>query len=81
MTTDVGADAGAGAGAGADLSARWLADFGKVPEGERFDRLSTQAVGLTRIWLTSRNTGQVAEHFLLEVADSADSGRRSMDPS
>ncbi|WMX44764.1 hypothetical protein RGF97_07715 [Streptomyces roseicoloratus] len=77
MTTDVGIGIGIGAdadaGAGADLSARWLADFGKVPEGERFDRLSTQAVGLTRIWLTSRNTGQ--------VADSADSGRRSMDPS
>ncbi|WP_128976147.1 hypothetical protein [Streptomyces roseicoloratus] len=64
---------------GADLSARWLADFRKVPEEGRFGRLSEQGVDLTRIWLTSRNAGQAAEDLLDEVADSAQSGRLSVD--
>ncbi|MET9953850.1 hypothetical protein ABZ135_20165 [Streptomyces sp. NPDC006339] len=65
--------------AGEAFAAVWLQEFEKTPEAERFDRLSTQGVDLTRIWLKSRNTDETAQQALLgEVESSALGGAREV---
>ncbi|MER7520856.1 hypothetical protein [Streptomyces sp. NPDC126499] len=61
------------------LTAGWLQDFTKAPEGQRFDRLSTQGVDLTRSWLKNRKTDEATQQALLaDVEDSALGGSREV---
>ncbi|MFE9479311.1 hypothetical protein ACFYNM_12000 [Streptomyces spororaveus] len=65
----------------AQLSAVWLQNLKNAPEGERFDRLRTQGVDMTRTWAQDRKMDEQTQQGVLAKAErSALSAYREIKP-